>query len=138
SLSRKNFIEHCHRLTVEDEKQFKNLYNSIGLSVDWNLEYATISDHAQKVAQGSFLDLFEKKHVYQVEAPTLWDTDFKTAVAQAELEDREMPGAFHDIEFSVEGSNEKFTIATTRPELLPACVGVTAHPEDERFQHLFG
>jgi valyl-tRNA synthetase len=137
NLSRKNFIEHCHKLTVEDEKLFKKLWSHIGLSVDWNLEYATIDDHSRKIAQLSFLDLFEKKEMYQVEAPTIWDTDFQTAVAQAELEDRELPGAFHDIKFEVEGGGE-FVIATTRPELLAACVGITAHPDDERFKGLFG
>jgi len=137
SLSRKNFIEHCHKLTKEDEKLFKKLWSHIGLSVDWNLEYATIDDHSRTIAQLSFLDLHKKQELYQVEAPTLWDTDFQTAVAQAELEDREIPGAFHDIEFQVEGGGS-FTIATTRPELLPACVGITTHPTDERYKNLVG
>ena len=137
NLSRKNFIEHCHKLTVEDEKLFKKLWSSIGLSVDWSLEYATIDENSRKIAQLSFLDLFSKKEMYQVEAPTLWDTDFQTAVAQAELEDRDLPGAFHDIEFQVEGGGS-FTIATTRPELLPACVAVTTHPDDERYKKFVG
>ncbi|MBU6152889.1 MAG: valine--tRNA ligase [Bdellovibrionales bacterium] len=137
NLSRKNFIEHCHKLTHEDEKLFKKLWSHIGLSVDWSLEYATIDDHSRKIAQLSFLDLHSKKELYQVEAPTLWDTDFQTAVAQAELEDREIPGAFHDIEFQVEGGGS-FTIATTRPELLPACVGITTHPSDERYKKFIG
>jgi valyl-tRNA synthetase len=137
SLSRKNFIEHCHKLTVEDEKLFKKLWSHIGLSVDWNLEYATIDDHSRKIAQLSFLDLYHKKEMYQVEAPCVWDCDFQTAVAQAELEDKEVPGAFHDIEFQVEGGGS-FTIATTRPELLAACVGVTTHPDDQRYRHLIG
>jgi valyl-tRNA synthetase len=137
NLSRKNFIEHCHTLTVEDEKKFKELFSRAGLSVDWSLEYATIDDRARTIAQLSFLDLFAKKELYQVEAPTLWDTDFQTAVAQAELEDRELPGAFHYIQFQVEGGGN-FTIATTRPELLAACVGVTAHPDDERYKSFIG
>ncbi len=137
NLSRKNFIEHCHKLTVEDEKQFKKVWSHIGLSVDWKLEYATIDERSRTIAQLSFLDLHEKKEMYQIEAPTLWDTDFQTAVAQAELEDREIPGAFHDIEFQVEGGGS-FTIATTRPELLAACVGVTTHPTDERYKNLIG
>ncbi len=137
NLSRKNFIEHCHKLTHEDEKLFKKLWSHIGLSVDWSLEYATIDDHSRKIAQLSFLDLHRKNELYQVEAPTLWDTDFQTAVAQAELEDREIPGAFHDIEFEVEGGGT-FTIATTRPELLAACVGITTHPSDERYRSLIG
>ncbi len=137
SLSRKNFIEHCHKLTVEDEKLFKKLWSDIGLSVDWSLEYATIDENSRKIAQLSFLDLFAKREMVQVEAPTLWDTDFQTAGAQAELEDREIPGAFHDIEFQVEGGGT-FTIATTRPELLPACVGITTHPDDARYKSLIG
>ena len=137
NLSRKNFIEHCHKLTVEDEKLFKKLWSHIGLSVDWNLEYATIDDHSRKIAQLSFLDLHAKKEMYQVEAPCVWDCDFQTAVAQAELEDRELPAAFHDIEFQVEGGGS-FTIATTRPELLAACVGVTTHPDDVRYKNIVG
>jgi len=137
NLSRKNFIEHCHKLTVEDEKLFKKLWSHIGLSVDWKLEYATIDDHSRKIAQLSFLDLHQKREMYQLEAPCVWDVDFQTAVATAELEDREVPGAFHDIEFLVEGGGS-FTIATTRPELLAACVGVTTHPTDARYSHLIG
>lgn len=137
SLSRKNFIEHCHQLTIEDEKLFKKLWSDIGLSVDWNLEYATIDENSRRISQLSFLDLFRKKEMVQVEAPTLWDTDFQTAVAQAELEDREIPGAFHDIEFQVEGGGS-FVIATTRPELLPACVGIATHPTDERYRAWIG
>ncbi len=136
-VSRASFIELCLALTAEDEKAFKVLWQRLGLSVDWTLEYSTISEHARRVAQWSFLDLFQKEQVYQVEAPTLWDVDFRTAVAQAEVEDRPVRGAFHDVRFGVEGGGS-FVIATTRPELLPACVGVAAHPEDERYQGLFG
>ena len=93
---------------------------------------------ARTLAQYSFRDLWEKGHVYTSFAPTMWDVDFQTAVAQAEVEDRTLPGAYHHIEFGVEGGDERFVIATTRPELLPACVGVTAHPDDPRYQKLFG
>jgi valyl-tRNA synthetase len=137
-ISRSNFIELCLRLTREDEKAFMALWRRIGLSVDWRQEYSTIDEHSRHVAQLSFLDLYEKGHIYNVEAPTMWDVDFQTAVAQAEIEDRKLPGALHHINFGVEGSEQHFTIATTRPELLAACVGVTAHPDDERYKHLFG
>ncbi len=137
-VSRKNFIELCHELTEVDEQAFKNLFTRLGLSVDWHQTYATIDDRCRKLAQLSFLDLVEKGHVYQTFAPTMWDVDFQTAVAQAEVQDRPKQGHFHHIEFGVEGSAESFVIATTRPELLPACVGVTAHPNDERYKHLFG
>jgi valyl-tRNA synthetase len=136
-ISRANFIEHCLALTAEDEKAFKALWQRLGLSVDWRLEYSTISEHSRRIAQWSFLDLFRRGQVYQVEAPTLWDVDFRTAVAQAEVEDRPVKGAFHQLRFGVEGGGG-FVIATTRPELLPACVGVAAHPEDERYRGLFG
>jgi len=138
TVSRPNFIELCFQVTREDEKAFMGLWRRIGLSVDWTQEYATIDDHCRAIAQHSFLDLFRKGHVYNLEAPTMWDVDFLTAVAQAEVEDRPQQGAFHDIAFGVEGSSEQFVISTTRPELLAACVGVTAHPDDERYKHLFG
>jgi valyl-tRNA synthetase len=137
-VSRPNFIELCQRVTAEDEQAFKTLWRRAGLSVDWSLEYATIDDHCRRTAQLSFLDLFEKGHVYNSFAPTMWDVDFQTAVAQAEVEERSRRGAFHRIEFGVEGSERSFAIATTRPELLAACVGVTAHPEDARYRELFG
>ncbi len=136
-VSRANFIELCLALTAEDEQAFKALWRRLALSVDWALEYSTINPLARRLAQWSFLDLFRKGQVYQVEAPTLWDVDFRTAVAQAEVEDRPQRGAFHHLRFGVEGGGS-FVIATTRPELLPACVGVAAHPEDERYRPLFG
>lgn len=137
SVSRKNFIELCHIVTTEDEKVFKELFMKIGLSVDWNQEYATIQDLPRKIAQKSFIDLYEKGFVYNTDNPSLWDPEFQTAVAQAEIEDREMPGAFHDIAFETEEGTE-FIISTTRPELLAACVGVAAHPDDKRFKDLIG
>ena len=137
-VSRKNFIELCEGLTEEDEKAFLGLWRKVGLSVDWSQEYRTIGDRARTLAQYSFIDLWNKGRVYTSYAPTMWDVDFQTAVAQAEVEDKDLPGAYHHVEFGVEDSDESFTIATTRPELLPACVGVTAHPEDERYKHLFG
>jgi valyl-tRNA synthetase len=137
-ISRANFIELCLQLTGEDEQAFKDLWQRIGLSVDWRQEYSTISDLSRHMAQLSFLDLYEKGEVYSLEAPTMWDIDFQTAVAQAEVEERQLPGFLHQITFGVEGSERSFTIATTRPELLPACVGVTAHPDDPRYQDLFG
>jgi valyl-tRNA synthetase len=136
-ISRPNFIDLCLELTRQDEEAFKRLWRRIGLSVDWSLEYSTIDARCRHLAQLSFRDLFEKGHVYSIEAPTMWDVDFQTAVAQAEVEDRPSKGAFHDVAFGVEGGGE-FTIATTRPELLPACVAVTAHPSDARYQALFG
>jgi valyl-tRNA synthetase len=137
-LSRPNFIEACFDLIKEDEDAFRELWHRLGLSVDWRQEYQTIDEHCRRTAQASFVDLWEKELVYTSEAPTMWDVDFQCAVAQAEVEDKDLPGAYHHVEFGVEGEDASFVIATTRPELLPACVGVTAHPEDERYKSFFG
>ncbi len=137
-ISRKNFIEACETLTAEDEKIFENVFRRIGHSYDWNLTYSTISPKSIKLSQQSFLDLYKKGKLVAVEAPIMWDVTFKSAVSQAEVEDKEMEGFFHDIRFSVKDSNETFTIATTRPELLAACLAIVAHPDDERYKHLFG
>jgi valyl-tRNA synthetase len=138
-LSRRNFIELCEELTAVDEQAYRDLWQRLALSVDWRQTYATIDTHCRRIAQLSFLDLHAKGHVYQSSAPTMWDVDFQTAVAQAEVQDRTLPGAYHKIEFGVLDAPERsFVIATTRPELLAACVGVTAHPEDERYKPLFG
>src|SRR5262245_38591794 len=136
-VSRRAFVEACSRVCAEDEKAFESLWRRVGLSVDWSLAYATIDDHCQRVSQASFLDLVERGQVRHELSPTLWDVDDRTAVAQAELEDRERDGAFDDIRFSLEGGGE-FTISTTRPELLGACVAVVAHPDDARYRALFG
>jgi valyl-tRNA synthetase len=137
SVSRPNFIELCNRLTAEDEKAFEHLWRYLGLSVDWVSTYATIDRRSQRVSQTAFIRLLERGMAYQLEAPTLWDIDFRTAVAQAELEDREQPGAYHRIRFARSGSNA-VEIETTRPELIPACVALVAHPDDPRYQALFG
>jgi valyl-tRNA synthetase len=137
AVSRPNFIELCNRLCAEDEKAFEHLWRHLGLSVDWSMTYATIGRKSQRVSQASFLRLFKHGIAYQLEAPTLWDLDFRTAVAQAELEDREQPGAYHRIRFHVTGS-PYVEIETTRPELIPACVALVAHPDDERYKPLFG
>ena len=142
SVSRPNFIELCLKLTVADEKVFEQLWRYLGLSVDWSMTYTTIGRNAQRVSQIMFLRHLAKQLAYQVEAPTLWDVDFRTAVAQAELEDREQPGAYHKIHFrrdqgSGTGDQGAVAIETTRPELIPACVALVAHPDDARYQHLF-
>jgi valyl-tRNA synthetase len=136
-VSRKNFIELCHRVTAADEAAFEQLFRRIGLSVDWRQTYATIDDRCRHLAQLSFLDLFARGHAYTLEAPTMWDVDYQTALAQADLKDEVRPGAFHDLRFAVDGGGS-FVISTTRPELLPACVGIAAHPDDQRYAHLFG
>lgn len=137
-ISRRNFIELCEELTIEDEKQFEDLWRSLGLSVDWSLTYRTIDDNSQRVAQKAFLRNYARGEAYRADAPTLWDITFRTAVAQAELEDREQPSAYHRVAFASATGGDDVVIVTTRPELIAACVALVAHPEDERYQHLFG
>ncbi|HEY0697123.1 MAG TPA: valine--tRNA ligase [Micromonospora sp.] len=145
-ISRRNFVELCERLTALDEQVFEALWRRLGLSVDWSLTYTTIGPEARAASQRAFLRNLARGEAYQAEAPTLWDVGFRTAVAQAELEERERPGAYHRIRFAVvagsggsagtgDGAVE---IETTRPELLPACVALVCHPDDQRYAHLVG
>jgi valyl-tRNA synthetase len=136
-VSRRNFIELCEELAVEDEKVFESLFQTLGLSVDWQLTYRTIDDVSREVSQRAFLANLAAGDAYMAEAPTLWDVTFRTAVAQAELEDREVAGAYYRYPFFTE-DGEKIYIETTRPELLAACAALVANPDDERYQPLFG
>ncbi|WP_261164051.1 valine--tRNA ligase [Microbacterium sp. Marseille-Q6965] len=137
-ISRRNFIELCEALTVEDEKTFESLWRELGLSVDWTQTYRTISDETIRTSQLAFLRNYERGEAYQDLAPTLWDVDFRSAIAQAELEDRDQPANYHRLAFHrVDGSGD-IHIETTRPELLAACVALVAHPDDERYQPYFG
>jgi len=138
SISRPNFVALCERLTAEDEQVFEQLWRKVGLSVDWDHTYTTIDDRSRRASQRSFLHLLRSGDAYQQEAPTLWDVDFRTAVSQAELEDRERPGAYHRLRFARADGSGDIDIDTTRPELLAACVGLVAHPDDVRYQALFG
>ena len=136
-VSRRNFVELCVQLTEVDERVFENLWRTLGLSVDWDLLYTTISPAAQAVAQRAFLHNFERGEAYLSLAPTMWDVTFQTAVAQAELEAREYPGFYYGLAFHrLDG--EPVLIETTRPELLAACSALIAHPSDERYRPLFG
>ena len=136
-ISRRNFIELCETLTAEDEKQFEALWRKLGLSVDWAQTYRTIGPKSQTAAQRAFLRNLSRGEAYQAEAPTLWDVTFRTAVAQAELEDKPVTAAYHRVAFHRPDGTD-VQIETTRPELLPACVALVAHPDDERYQALFG
>ncbi|MDX6237265.1 MAG: valyl-tRNA synthetase [Kribbellaceae bacterium] len=135
-ISRQNFIELCGQLTHIDEQAFEAMWRQVGLSVDWSYLYTTISEDSRRASQRAFLRNFARGEAYLSEAPTMWDVTFQTAVAQAELEAREYPGAFHRIAFH--GPSEPIYIETTRPELIPACVALIAHPDDERYRDLFG
>jgi len=140
-VSRRNFIELCERLTEEDEKQFEELWRMLGLSVDWAQTYRTIGPESIRASQLAFLKNVERGEAYQDWAPTLWDVTFRSAVAQAELEDRDQPGAYHRLAFhgpDLDGNGGDVFIETTRPELLAACVALVAHPDDARYQPLFG
>ena len=136
SISRRNFVELCHELTHLDEKTFEDLWRMVGLSVDWNTLYTTVSEDSQAVAQKGFLRNVRRGEAYLSEAPTLWDVTFQTAVAQAELEARDYPGAYHKVAFA--GPSGPVHIETTRPELIAACVALIAHPDDERYADLIG
>ncbi|MGA9715753.1 MAG: valine--tRNA ligase [Aeromicrobium sp.] len=135
-ISRPNFIELCERLVVQDEQIFEELWRTLGLSVDWKQHYTTIGPKAQKVSQRAFLRNFARGEAYLQEAPTLWDVTFQTAVAQAELEARDYAGHYHRVAFH--GPAGPIHIETTRPELIPSVVALIAHPDDERYQSLFG
>ena len=142
-VSRPNFVELCREITHSDEAVFGELIQRLGLSVDWSLLYTTIGDRARRVSQRAFLRNLARGEAYQQDAPTLYDIDERTAVAQAEMEDREMPGSYHKVAFhrvvegQVDGGGD-LVIDTTRPELLPSCVAMVAHPDDPRYQPLFG
>ena len=156
-VSRRNFVALCRQLTSQDERAFAEAWRRLGLSMDWEISYRTIDDRVQAVSQLAFLRNLARGEAYQAEAPALWDVTFGTAVAQAEIEDRETPGTFRRLAFTLpasaaDGSHDgerarsgqspatraEVVIATTRPELLPACVALVAHPGDERYAKLFG
>ncbi len=137
AISRPNFIELCERLSAEDERAFEDLWRYLGLSVDWRQLYTTIGRRARRISQLAFLRLLRRQEAYAAEAPTLWDVDFRTAVAQAELVEKESQGAYFTLAFH-RADDEDLLIDTTRPELLPACVAVVVHPSDERYSALVG
>jgi valyl-tRNA synthetase len=149
-VSRRNFVELCRQLTALDERAYAQAWQRLGLSMDWEMSYRTIDERVQAVSQLAFLRNLARGEAYQAEAPALWDVTFGTAVAQAEIEDREVPGTFIRLAFTIhcpsaEGAGRgtvapggEAVVATTRPELLPACVALLAHPDDERYRSLIG
>ncbi|XGA08319.1 MAG: valine--tRNA ligase [Wolbachia endosymbiont of Xenopsylla cheopis] len=136
-MERSEFIEMCREVSFKSRQEFKKLFQATGISYDWELEYHTIGKKAVKLSQMSFIDLYNKGYIYRKLEPILWDTIDQTAIAQAEVEDKTFPSLMHTISFFTE-DNQKINIATTRPELLPACVAVFCHPEDSRYSHLIG
>ena len=137
AISRRSFVELCHRLTDLDEQAFEEVWRRLGLSVDWSTMYRTIDDGSRAISQRAFLRNLARGEAYLAEAPSLWDVTFQTAVAQAEVEDREVAGTTHRIAFH-RPDGQAVPVITTRPELLPACVAVVAHPADERYAGLIG
>lgn len=137
-MSREDFIKLCEKVVVEAEEEFRTLFKSIALSVDWKQEYQTISPESRKISQMSFLDLYKKQEAYRKKEPFYWDPVDQTAIATAEIEEKELQSHWNDIHFGLDGSDAKITIGTTRPELIPACVAVFYHPDDARYQHLKG
>jgi valyl-tRNA synthetase len=136
-ISRQNFIELCEKLTQIDEQAFEDLWRRLGLSVDWDTLYTTVSPSSIAVAQKAFLRNLSRGEAYLSFAPTQWDTTFQTAVAQAELQARDYPGAYHRVAFHRPDGSPVY-IETTRPELLPSVCALIAHPDDERYADLFG
>ncbi len=136
-MPRHEFVKLCLEETKKGAEQFKNVWRELGISVDWSLSYSTINKLSQRISQKSFLDLYNKNRVYRAEAPVTWCPTCQTAVAQAELEDNERESFFNYIKFDVD-NGETITIATTRPELMPACVAVFVHPDDERYKKFVG
>lgn len=137
NMPREDFVKVCKEVVIEAEEEFRRLFKSIALSIDWSQEYQTISDKSVSLSQMSFLDLIDKDRVYRKLQPTLWDPIDATALAQAEAIDIEVSSVMNEIIFQTE-SQENFIISTTRPELLPACVAVFYNPEDKRYKHLAG
>lgn len=138
SLPREDFTKICMEVVNKYVDDFKNLFIKIGNSADWSLRYHTVSPETQKVSQMSFLDLYKKNKVYYAEAPALWCTKCRTAIAQSELETKEIETTFNHLKFCVENSDKYLEIATTRPEFLCACDCVFVNPNDQRYKNLVG
>ncbi len=136
-MDRTEFQKICYDTIEEAEKEFYNLFNSIALSIDWSQKYQTISTSSRKISQLSFLDMHSKNEVYRKLQPSLWDTVDNTALAQADVVDSEILGKMYNIRFFTQDL-EPLIIATTRPELIPACVAVFFNDRDDRYQNLKG
>lgn len=136
-IERKKFIVQCMKIIKKYHKEFRGLWKSVGLSVDWRTEYSTISPPVQKLSQKSFIELFRKGYIERKSSPALWCSECQTSIAQAEVEDKIFDAVFYNIKFYLE-NGKKVIIATTRPELLPACVAVFVNPQDKRYKNLIG
>lgn len=140
-LGRAAFIEACLEVSSEVEDRFEAFWKRLGMSVDWRLRYSTIDPDARRVPQWSFLDLYAQGRVYRAQTPSPWCTECRTAIAQAEIDDLTRPTVFFTLAFATAPGSEPtrmIPIATTRPELLPACTAVMVHPDDARYHDLIG
>lgn len=135
-MPRDKFIELCLDFLKEELPRFRQDWKNIGMSCDFDISYSTIDAHSRKISQWSFLDLYKKGKLYRKDAPAMWCPECKTGVAQVEVQDKEIASTFNDIVFKV--GKEDLTVATTRPELLPACVAIFYHPTDERYKKYKG
>ena len=137
-IGREEFSKLCYETTDKYEAEFKELFSKMGVSTDWNIAYKTVSPSTIKISQRSFLDLIKKGHCYHKESPALWCNECLTSIAQAELETKTIKTTFNYVNFKTLEDGEEFTIATTRPELLPAIVCVFVNPDDDANKHLIG
>lgn len=137
-IGRESFSKLCYETTNKYEEEFQDLFSKLGVSTDWSMCYKTVSSSTIKISQNSFLDLIEKGHCYHKESPALWCNECLTSIAQAELETKTIKTTFNYVNFKTVEDNEIFTIATTRPELLPAIVCVFVNPDDDKNNHLIG
>ena len=135
-MTREDFIKLCLNYLKKELPLFIQDWKNIGISCDFEKSYSTIDEHSRKISQWSFLDLYKKKRVYRKDAPAMWCPECQTGISQVEAQDKEIESMFNDIVFKVE--NKDLIIATTRPELLPACVAVFYHPDDSRYKKLKG
>ncbi|MBS3091031.1 valine--tRNA ligase [Candidatus Pacearchaeota archaeon] len=135
-MQRTEFIKLCMSFLKEELPKFIQDWKNIGISCDFNILYSTIDNNSRKISQWSFLDLYKKGRVYRKDAPSMFCPECRTGVAQVEVQDKEIESTFNNIIFTV--GKEKLTIATTRPELLPACVSIFYHPGDKRYEKYKG
>ncbi len=157
-FSRQEFQEKCRTVCQDYEAEFTEKVQGLGTSIDWNRTYKTIEPRVQRISQLSFIDLYEQGREYRRRAPTIWCPDCETAISQVEMEDAERDSHYNDIAFELvdlggdppadptddteyptpTAPGDDIVISTTRPELLPACVAMFVHPEDDRNAHLVG
>ncbi|MBN2240827.1 MAG: valine--tRNA ligase [Dehalococcoidales bacterium] len=137
SVGTETFLKEISRVSRQLEEEYKTIWQKLGLSIDWDFTYTTISPESHKTAQYSFIDLFNKDRIYRSSSPTIWCPSCKTAIANAEVTDLQRNTSFITIPFRME-NGDSIPIATTRPELLPACVAVFVNPSDSRYQHIIG